>query len=56
MLVGIKKGRNTKRWKTGRRRKWTLLVEVLKCTICVLEKKKASIRCRSRRLLEQGGL
>ena len=36
------------RWKEGRKEKQTVLVEVIKCKIYVLEQKKASAKYSSR--------
>lgn len=49
MFVGIKKGRKNVKME-GRKEEEDnrLLIEVVKCKTYVLEKKKASARCRSR--------
>lgn len=48
MLIGIKKGRKNKMEGRKNEKPQIVLVEVRKCKICILEKKKASTKCRHR--------
>lgn len=48
MLIGIKKGRKNKMEGRKKGKPRTVLEEVIKCKIYILEKKKASRKCKSR--------